>query len=88
MLILLIALFTIPVAISKQYTYNLRNLVILATIIGIILTTLGLILLYVFNLASGATIVMVLASAFAISYYLKDYPNKFIIKGIKRIFSP
>lgn len=70
--ILLIALFTIPAAISKQYTYNLRNLMILATIIGIILTTLGLILSYIFNLASGATIVMVLASAFAISYYLKD----------------
>ena len=70
--ILLIALFTIPAAISKQYTYNIRNLMILATIIGIILTTLGLILSYIFNLASGATIVMVLASAFAISYYLKD----------------
>ena len=70
--ILLIALFTIPAAISKQYTYDLRNLMILATIISIILTTLGLILSYIFNLASGATIVMVLASAFAISYYLKD----------------
>jgi len=70
--ILLIALFTIPAAISKQYTYNIRNLMILATIIGIILTMLGLILSYIFNLASGATIVMVLATAFAISYYLKE----------------
>jgi zinc transport system permease protein len=70
--ILLIALFTIPAAISKQYTYNLRKLMFLATIIGIILTSLGLILSYIFNLASGATIVMVLAAAFAISYYLKD----------------
>jgi zinc transport system permease protein len=70
--ILLIALFTIPAAISKQYTYNLKKLMILATILGIILTTVGLILSYIFNLASGATIVMVLASAFAISYYLKD----------------
>lgn len=70
--ILLIALFTIPAAISKQYTYNLRKLMVLATIIGIILTSLGLILSYIFNLASGATIVMVLAAAFVISYYLKD----------------
>jgi zinc transport system permease protein len=70
--ILLIALFTIPAAISKQYTYNLRKLMILATIVGIILTSLGLILSYIFNLASGATIVMVLAVAFTISYYLKD----------------
>ncbi len=70
--ILLIALFTIPAAISKQYTYNLRKLMFLATIVGIILTSLGLILSYIFNLASGATIVMVLAAAFTISYYLKD----------------
>jgi zinc transport system permease protein len=69
--ILLIALFTIPAAISKQYTYNLKNLMILATILGIILTVVGLILSYIFNLASGATIVMVLATAFGISYYLK-----------------
>jgi zinc transport system permease protein len=69
--ILLIALFTIPAAISKQYTYNLKNLMVLATILGIILTTVGLILSYTFNLASGATIVMVLATAFVISYYLQ-----------------
>ena len=69
--ILLIALFTIPAAISKQYTYNLRNLMILATILGIVLTTIGLVLSYIFNLASGATIVMVLATAFGISYYLR-----------------
>ena len=70
--ILLIALFTIPAAISKQYTYELRKLMVLATIIGIILTSVGLLLSYIFNLASGATIVMVLAAAFGISYYLKD----------------
>jgi len=68
--ILLIALFTIPAAISKQYTYNLRKMMVLATILGIILTTLGLILSYVFNLASGATIVIVMAFAFLISYYI------------------
>ncbi len=70
--ILLIALFTIPAAISKQYTYNLRKLMILATVVGIILTSVGLILSYIFNLASGATIVMVLAAAFVISYYIQD----------------
>ena len=70
--ILIIALFTIPAAISKQYTYNIKKLMILATIVGIILTSLGLILSYMFNLASGATIVIVLAAAFLISYYLKD----------------
>jgi zinc transport system permease protein len=70
--ILIIALFTIPAAISKQYTYNLRKLMFLATIVGVVLTTTGLILSYIFNLASGATIVIVLAAAFLISYYIKD----------------
>jgi len=71
-IILLIALFTIPAAISKQYTHNLTKLMSLATIIGIILASVGIKLSYIFNLASGATIVMVLAAAFLISYYLKD----------------
>ena len=44
--ILLIALFTIPAAIGKQYTYNLRNLMILATILAVVLTSLGLILIF------------------------------------------
>ena len=71
-IILLIALFTIPAAISKQYTHNLTRLMIFATTISIILAALGIIISYIFNLASGATIVMVLAAAFLISYYLKD----------------
>ena len=71
-IILLIALFTIPAAISKQYTHNLTRLMIFATNISIILAALGIIISYIFNLASGATIVMVLAAAFLISYYLKD----------------
>jgi zinc transport system permease protein len=71
--ILIIALLTIPAAISKQFTYSLGKLMILSIIAGIILTMIGLWLSYVFNLASGATIVMVLAIAFSISYFLKDY---------------
>ncbi len=71
-IILLIALFSIPAAISKQYTHNLTKLMMLATTISIILSSVGIIISYIFNLASGATIVMVLAAAFLISYYLKD----------------
>jgi zinc transport system permease protein len=70
--ILVIALLTIPAAISKQYTSNLRKLMALSIIIGVLLTSAGLWLSYVFNLASGATIVLVLTFGFAISYYLRD----------------
>ena len=69
--ILVIALLAIPAAITKQFTNNLKKLMILSIAAGMVFTTMGLWLSYVFNLASGATIVMVLAGAFAITYYLK-----------------
>ena len=65
--ILVIALLTIPAAIAKQYTYNLGRMMILSVILGMILTTAGLYMSYLFNLASGATIVLVLGFGFLIS---------------------
>ncbi len=69
--ILVIALLTIPAAISRQFTYNLRRLMILSIFTGIILTVVGLWLSYALNLASGATIVLVLGSAFFMSSFFK-----------------
>jgi len=71
-IILLIALLAIPAAICKQYTYDIRKLMISSTIISTILTSMGLILAFIFNLSSGATIVMVLAAAFFISHYIHE----------------
>lgn len=70
--ILLIALLAIPAAICKQYTYDIRKLMVSSTIIGAILTSLGLILAFIFNLSSGATIVLVLAVALFISYFIRE----------------
>ncbi|MBP2045105.1 metal ABC transporter permease [Methanobacterium aggregans] len=70
--ILVIALLTLPAAISKQFTQNLNKLMILSVATGMVLTVAGLWLSYVFNLASGATIVIVLAVAFGIASLLKD----------------
>jgi zinc transport system permease protein len=69
--ILVIALLTIPAAIAKQYTYNLVRMMILAVIVGMILTTGGLYLSYLFNLASGATIVLVLGFGFLCSLLIQ-----------------
>jgi zinc transport system permease protein len=69
--ILVIALLTIPAAIAKQYTYNLGRMMILAVIVGMILTTGGLYLSYLFNLASGATIVLVLGFGFLCSLLIQ-----------------
>lgn len=70
--ILVIALLALPAAISKEFTGNIRNLMILSIIAGMVFTSLGLILSYLFNLASGATIVLVLFMGFIIAFYLKD----------------
>lgn len=71
--ILIIALLSIPAAISRQYTSKMTYIMVLSVIIGIILTIFGLWISYIFNLASGATIVIVLGSAFIISILLKKY---------------
>jgi zinc transport system permease protein len=57
-MILIIALLTIPAALARQFTYDLRKMMILAIAFGILLTFGGLWLSYVLNLASGATIVL------------------------------
>lgn len=71
-IILLIALLAIPAAICKSYTYDLGKLMFSATIIGIILTSLGLTLAFIFNLSSGATIILVLGAALLISYFIQE----------------
>ncbi|GAB6056173.1 metal ABC transporter permease [Methanobacterium alkalithermotolerans] len=70
-IILIIALLTIPAAISRQFTHNIPKLMMTSVILGIILTSIGLWLSYLFNLASGATIVLVLGVAFFVSAILK-----------------
>jgi zinc transport system permease protein len=69
--ILVIALLTIPAAIAKQYTYRLEMMMLLAVGLGMLLTTCGLYISYLLNLASGATIVLVLGLAFMLSALLK-----------------
>ncbi len=72
-IILIIALLSIPAAIGKQFTYDIKRVMIFSVIIGMILTVIGLLLSYIFNLASGATIILVLGIAFTISSLLKKY---------------
>jgi len=70
--ILVIALLSIPAAVSRQITSKMKNIMILSVILGVVLNILGLWLSYIFNLASGATIVLVLGSVFFISTFLKN----------------
>ncbi|KPK47215.1 MAG: hypothetical protein AMJ77_03855 [Dehalococcoidia bacterium SM23_28_2] len=66
--ILVIALLTIPAALAKQFTHDLRNMMILAVLFGALFSFGGLWLSYEFDLASGATIVLLSGSVLLASF--------------------
>lgn len=70
-IILVIALLTIPAAISKQFTANLKKMMFISVLLSAIFGILGLALSYQFNLASGATIVLVSGIGFILSWLYK-----------------
>jgi len=72
--ILVIALLTIPAAAARQFTYNLKLMMVLSIVFGALFTFAGLLLSYYLDLASGATTIMVSAVSF------------FIIYGASRLF--
>jgi zinc transport system permease protein len=67
-MILIIALLTIPATLAKQFTYDLRKMMLLAIAFGVLLTFGGLWLSYVLDLASGATIVLLGGAALLVSF--------------------
>ena len=66
--ILVIAMLTIPAAMAKQFTYNLKKMMFLSVLLGIIFVLCGLWLSYELDLASGATIVIVSGVFFLVSF--------------------
>jgi len=66
-LIMVIALLTIPAAISGQFVKDMKRMMVLASILGVIFTTTGLWLSYFLNLTSGATIILTSGLAYAVS---------------------
>ena len=66
-LILVIALLSIPPYIAEKYTSSLGKMMVLASLLGILFTLLGLWLSYNYDITSGATIIMVAGVSFFIS---------------------
>ena len=67
-IILVIALLTIPAALARLLTYNLRKMMLLAILFGAVFTFGGLWLSYVFDLASGATIILLGGSVLLVTF--------------------
>ncbi len=66
-LILVIALLSIPPYIAERYSESLRSMMVFSVILSLLFTLLGLWFSYLFNLTSGATIIMVATAFFFIS---------------------
>jgi len=75
-LIMVIALLTMPAAISEQFTSSLKKMMVLSIILGIVFTTVGLWLSYALNLTSGATIILVSGGAFLLSLFYKSIARR------------
>ena len=75
-LILVIALLTIPPYIAEKYAQSLRMMMLISTLLCCMFTMAGLWLSYIFNLTSGATIIMVAVAAFFISFLVQYLKTK------------
>lgn len=76
-IILIIALLTVPPAIAKQFTYDLKKIMIISSFLGVLFGFIGLILSYYFNIASGASIIIVGVGSYMIISYIKRIFKKF-----------
>jgi len=70
-IILVIALLTAPTAIAKHFTFNLKKLMIISGLIGMIISISGIWLSFYLNIPSGAMIILLLSASFFISTLLK-----------------
>ncbi|MBJ7901384.1 MAG: iron chelate uptake ABC transporter family permease subunit [Cyanobacteria bacterium RI_101] len=66
-LIMVIALLTLPAAIAGQYGRDLRQMMVVASALGILFCGAGLALSYGFNLSSGAAIILVAGGGYLLS---------------------
>jgi len=75
-IILVIALLTLPAAISREFTLNLKKMFYLSTVIGIFFTTTGIFLSYYLNVPSGATIILFSVFVYMIVIALKSFKER------------
>lgn len=83
-IILVIALLTIPPAISIQFSPNLKRMMVTSVILGMVFTISGLLLSGAYDVTSGATIIFVCCSAYLLSLLIK--PLMGFYRGLKQTY--
>ncbi|HHV60521.1 MAG TPA: metal ABC transporter permease [Clostridiaceae bacterium] len=75
-IILVIALLTAPPATARLFSYNLKNIMLISILTGLVLCLTGLFISYSYNIPSGAVIVLVSGAAYLVSALIKRLINK------------
>ncbi|MDX1699260.1 MAG: metal ABC transporter permease [Melioribacteraceae bacterium] len=75
-IILVLALLTIPAAISKFFATSLGKMMVLSIGLGLVFTIIGLLLSYYLNLPSGSAIIILSVMGYFIAYTLKNLITK------------
>ena len=78
-IILVIALLTIPAALSRQCTSHLKKMMVLSIIFGAVFTSCGFLLSYIFDIPSGATIVLVMALFYLLHSFGRNISHRFAL---------
>jgi len=82
-LILVIALMTIPPYIAERYSKSLLNMMVLSSVLSALFTVIGLWLSYVFNLTSGASIIIVAGVGFLLSLGVECMMANGLVKSVQ-----
>ena len=67
-MILVIAMLTFPAALARQFTSDIKKMMVLSVVFGMLFTFGGLWISYELNLASGATIILLSGLVLMLSY--------------------
>jgi zinc transport system permease protein len=82
-LVLVIALLTLPASIANMFSRSLAKMMLLAVILSIFFTMVGLLLSFSLNMPSGALIIMVAGLCYLVAFALRHLTRQIQINNLK-----
>lgn len=83
-IILVIALLTIPASLSRKFTHNLKQMMLISITFGAVISVTGIGLSYALDVPSGATIILVLSLVYGlVAFGMEMLENRRSSEGLK-----
>jgi len=82
-IILIIAMLSIPASISRKFSHNMKTMMVYSSILGAVLSLIGLALSYRFDMPSGATIILVMSAVYLFIVGVSGLQKRIQRKNIK-----